>query len=376
MNFKVSIVQRYLAREILVAVAFVLVAFIGLFAFFDLIAELSDVGKNGYTFGNAVVLVILGLPGRCYELLPISALIGTIYALAQLASRSEFTIMRVAGLSTNNAARMVLVPGILLVGLTYLVGEVITPATEKQTQVYRANIARGSMTEAFKTGLWVKDTTVDESGADRVRFVNIGKVNPDRSLERVRIYEFDTDLHLTSIRFADSGKYDGLNSWKLRNVTETHFKMNADQSPQSVGVTTVASEHWHSDINPDILGVLLVQPDRMAAVELNNYIHHLEDNKQAAQRYQIAFWKKLIYPFAVLVMMALGLPFAYLQVRAGGISLKIFAGIMLGIGFYLLNSLFSHLGLLNTWPPFISAALPSAVALLAAAGALRFVERR
>ncbi len=373
---KISIVQRYLAREILVAVAFVLVAFIGLFAFFDLIAELSDVGKNGYTFTNAVVIVLFGLPGRCYELLPISALIGTIYALAQLAARSEFTIMRVAGLSTNHAARMVLVPGLLLVLMTYLVGEVITPAAEKQVQVYRANIARGTMSDAFKTGLWVKDSTVDESGQNRVRFVNIGTVNTDRSLVRVRIYEFDTDLHLTSTRFAEGGKYDGQNSWKLKNVVETHFQQAADQSPQAVSVSTVASEHWHSDLNPEILGVLLVQPDRMAAVELNNYIRHLKDNKQDAQRYLIAFWKKIIYPFAVLVMMALGLPFAYLQVRAGGISLKIFAGIMMGIGFYLLNSLFSHLGLLNTWPPFVSAALPSVVVLLAAGAALRFVERR
>jgi lipopolysaccharide export system permease protein len=375
MNLRISIVQKYLAREILVAVGFVLIAFIGLFAFFDLIAELSDIGKNGYTFTNAVVLVLLGLPGRCYELLPISALIGTIYALAQLASRSEFTIMRVAGLSTNYAARMVLVPGLVLVALTYLVGEVITPATEKQTQVYRANIARGTMSEAFKTGLWVKDSTQNDAGEERVRFVNIGTVNPDRSLERVRIYEFDPTLHLTSIRFADSAKYDGTNSWKLKNVVETRFTKSKDNAPEAVTVTNVASEHWHSEINPEILGVLLVQPDRMAAAELDNYIHHLEDNRQAAERYQIAFWKKIIYPFAVLVMMALGLPFAYLQVRAGGVSLKIFAGIMIGIGFYLLNSLFSHLGMLNTWPPFLSAALPSVVVLLAAGAALRRVER-
>ena len=201
-------------------------------------------------------------------------------------------------------------------------------------------------------------------------------VNTDRSLVRVRIYEFDTDLHLTSTRFADGGKYDGQNSWKLKNVVETHFQQAADQSPVAVSVSTVPNEHWHSDLNPEILGVLLVQPDRMAAVELDNYIRHLKDNKQDAQRYLIAFWKKIIYPFAVLVMMALALPFAYMQVRAGGVSLKIFAGIMMGIGFYLLNSLFSHLGLLNTWPPFVSAALPSVVVLMAAGAALRFVERR
>ena len=95
-----------------------------------------------------------------------------------------------------------------------------------------------------------------------------------------------------------------------------------------------------------------------------------------SDRYQIAFWKKVIYPFAVLVMMALALPFAYLHFRTGGISFKIFTGIMLGIGFYLLNNLFSHVGLLNTWPPILSAAMPSIVVLAAALIALRWVERR
>ena len=113
----------------------------------------------------------------------------------------------------------------------------------------------------------------------------------------------------------------------------------------------------------------------MGAGNLGQYIQHLEENRQKTDRYQIAFWKKIIYPFAVLVMMALALPFAYLQVRTGGISLKIFAGIMLGSGFYLLNNLFSPLGLINTWPPVVSAALPSLVALAAAMAGLRWVER-
>ena len=74
-------------------------------------------------------------------------------------------------------------------------------------------------------------------------------------------------------------------------------------------------------------------------------------------------------------MMALALPFAYLQTRSGGVSLKIFIGIMIGVSFQLLNSLFSHLGLLNTWPPFATAIAPSALFLLLAIGALRWVER-
>ncbi len=373
---KILIVQRYLGREILVAVFFVLLAFLGLFAFFDLINELSEVGKNGYRIGQAAIIVLLGLPGRAYELLPIAALIGTIYALAQLASHSEFTILRVAGLSTAHAARIVLVPGLVLVALTYFIGELVTPRAEAETQRFRATIARGTLSQAFKSGLWVKDSGTAPDHTAVVRFVNIGEVKSNNSLSRVRIYEFDTTLHLRSLSFAASGEYLPPQTWRLHNVTETHFIADNGQGlPERIEVTQLDETLWHSELTPDILGVLLVPPDRMAATELGNYVRHLEENRQVANRYQIAYWKKLIYPFAVLVMMALALPFAYLQARAGGISLKIFSGIMIGIGFYLLNSLFSHVGLLNTWPPVLAASLPSLVALAAAVVALRYVER-
>jgi lipopolysaccharide export system permease protein len=75
-------------------------------------------------------------------------------------------------------------------------------------------------------------------------------------------------------------------------------------------------------------------------------------------------------------MMMLALPFAYLHVRQGSVSLKIFAGVMIGVLFYMLNKLFSHIGLLHTWPPLVVASLPSLVVLAVALGALYWIERR
>ena len=62
---------------------------------------------------------------------------------------------------------------------------------------------------------------------------------------------------------------------------------------------------WKSAINPDILSVLLVKPEYMSAWNLYQYTRHLAENKQKTEQYDIAMWKKLIYPFTALVMMAL-----------------------------------------------------------------------
>ena len=112
--------------------------------------------------------------------------------------------------------------------------------------------------------------------------------------------------------------------------------------------------------------MLFVKPERMSAWNLYQYTRHLAENRQRTERYEIAMWKKLIYPFAVWVMMALALPFAYIHTRSGSVGVKVFSGIMLGIFFHMLNSLFSHLGLLQNWQPLFSAILPSAVFLTAA----------
>ena len=75
-------------------------------------------------------------------------------------------------------------------------------------------------------------------------------------------------------------------------------------------------------------------------------------------------------------MVALALPFGYTHDRVGGVSLKIFAGIMLGIFFHMLNGLFSSLGIIHNWPPVGSALAPSIVFMLTAVGLIAWVERR
>jgi lipopolysaccharide export system permease protein len=118
-----------------------------------------------------------------------------------------------------------------------------------------------------------------------------------------------------------------------------------------------------------------LQPDRMSVAGLVQYTQHLRENRQDAQRYELALWKRLVYPFAVFVMLALALPFAYLQARAGGIGYKVFVGIMIGIAFHFMNGLSTHLGLLNTWPAWFAVSLPSMAALLVAFTMLWWVGR-
>ena len=340
-----KILQRYFLVNISQAVAFVLVALLALIAFMDLTQELPDVGKGGYMMQHALLYVLMQVPGNMYRVMPVAAMLGTIYTMAQFAQSSEFTIMRASSMSTRMAAWILFKIGIVFVIFTFIFGELVTPRT--------APLA-----------------------------------------ERVRLYEFDSSMRMRALITAASATFSGNGIWRLQDVTETQFTNSrtlpapgsaaaSGESIQSrfgqdtarVETRKLATLDLASEITPKILSVSRSDPERMSANELAVYTRHLAENRQETERFKIAFWKKLVDPLSIFVLMALALPFGYLQSRSGGVSLKIFVGIMIGVSFLLINSLFSHIGILSTWPAFLTAVAPSLLFLALALGGLRWVER-
>lgn len=355
-------VRRYVARRVFAATALIFTALLFLFAFFDFIQELTDVGGK-YRVAVAALYVALSLPGRAYEILPVAALIGTLFALSQLVVNSEYTVMRVSGMSMNNMAVSLARIGITLSVCTFLLGEVVAPITEQAAQRlrFKATTSDNVVAKAFRSGFWLKDAN---------KFVNVSHIMPETVIHEVEIYQFDDRFRLQSISHAMRGDYQRDDLWLLRDVVRTHF----DETRTSV--SEIAEIEWRSVLRPSILSVLMVVPEQLAIWDLYSYLQHLRANKQETIRYEIALWQKIIYPFAVLVMMVLALPFANFEVRSGGIGARIFTGIMLGLGFHLANRLFGHLGLLNAWPPLMSALLPTLGFLAAAIALMHQVERR
>jgi lipopolysaccharide export system permease protein len=395
-----KILQRYFAVNIAQAVFFVLVALLSLTAFMDLTGELGAVGQGGYMIQHAFLYVLMLLPGHVYEVMPMAALIGTIFTMAQFAASSEFTIMRASGMSTRMCAWMVFRIAIVFVLITFVFGELITPRTAPLAERLKLSAKGATVSQEFRSGMWTKDVVHSDGMRGPVtgsRFFNVRQFRADGQLMGVKLYEFDTSFRLRSLITAASATFEGNNTWRLTDVTETLFsnsrllpapgqfvpivpaggrKQNTfGQETSAVATRKLAAMNLISEITPKILSVSSSDPDRMSANELAVYTRHLAENKQGTDRFKIAFWKKLIAPLAIFVLMALALPFAYLQSRSGGVSLKIFIGIMIGVSFMLIDTLFSHLGLLSTWPPFFTAIAPSLLFLALALGALWWVER-
>lgn len=371
-------VRRLFYTDIVSAVGFVALAFLSLFFFIDFVDELGDLGKRGYTALHAALYSVLEMPGHLYELAPIAVLIGSIYALSRMAQASEYTILRTGGLGPGRALSLLAGLGAIFAVFTFIVGDYIAPLSEQQATELRARFGGSA-----GSGAWLKDKQVTPDGERNVA-VHVKSASHGADLQGIRIFEFDADGALQQRIAAERGVVDAQGRWQLTDVRVTRWApapgtaasgASTPAAADTISDRSLPSLSWPSGLSPDVVAAAVLPLATMSTTELWRYIGHLSANEQAAQRHEIQFWRRALYPFACLVMVALALPFAYLHARNGGISLKIFGGIMIGIGFVLLNNLAGHLGLLRNWTPWVTAAMPSAFFLLLSLAAFAWLVR-
>ena len=361
-----QIFKRYFWQETSINILMMMLGLLAMFSFFDLIQELDSLGQGKYGISQMLVFVMLSIPGHVYEVIPVAVLVGMMYSLGTLARNSELIVMRVSGLSLFNIGLILVKVGLLFTCITFLVGELITPISEKMAQRMRVKATDSVIAQDFKSGLWVKDGK---------SFVNVETVLPDAGLLNVQIYEFDEGFKLRSISTAKKADYEH-EHWGLTEVTQTKFNTFKKIENNTIKTQFFNKANWKSLIRPELLNVLLVAPEKMSAWNLYSFINHLEVNKQKTTRYDVALWTKLIYPLACMVMVILALPFGFLQQRSGGTSAKLFIGVILGVAYQIMNGVFVHLGVLNDWSPLISAITPTILFLIAGLSLLFMVERR
>ena len=159
-----KIVSRMIFAQIMKNSLFVLLTLVALFAFFDLIGQSGNIGTS-YSMGQAFLLTALILPTRCYEVLPIAVMLGSIFTLSRLASTSQFTVLRVSGIGPWRFCGMLLMPGIVLVICAYLLGNLVAPPAQRLAKEFKLDISGSAFTgKELDSGIWVRDVQRNEAG--------------------------------------------------------------------------------------------------------------------------------------------------------------------------------------------------------------------
>jgi lipopolysaccharide export system permease protein len=383
-------VRRLIFRAVVSRVAMVGLAFGALFFFIDFVEELQNLGKQNYKLLDALWTCALLQGAHIYDLFPIALLIGSILAMAGLAQTSEFTILRTGGLGPVRALSLLGTLGLLAALLMVLIGNWYVPWSEQHLTLHRAQFSQRHGLDLGYGGTWLRERReVSGQGFHNIT-VNVGTANSQGEFGQVRIFEFDAQGRLLRRLSAQQAHVEALGNatvatgsiWHLVNVVDTQWLAHDQLGEQAVmqGSQIIDEQarpalDWRSSLTPLVVSASVLPPETMSTAALWRYTQHLATNAQAAQRYEIEFWNKTFYPLVCMVMVALALPFAYLHARSGGMSLKIFGGIMLGISFVLINHISSHLGLLHQWQPWLAASAPSMAYLLLSLSAFVWLVR-
>jgi lipopolysaccharide export system permease protein len=181
------------------------------------------------------------------------------------------------------------------------------------------------------------------------------------TMQDVRIFEFDEESHFVSLMTGRSAIANADASWTIHDAKLITFDGGKKSASPSINHSQAPTMRWPNSISADMVSAAVLRPENMGTLELFQYTRHLADNGQAAQKYELQFWRKVFYPLSCLVMVVLALPFAYLHFRSGGITGYVFGGVMAGISFLLLNNVLSDMATLQGWQPWLAAALPGLI---------------
>lgn len=337
------IIRRYIITAILASTFGALFVLLSLFAVVTVIDELGSVGKGDYQVIDALQYVMWRLVAIGHQILPIAALMGTIIGLGALAANSELTAIRAVGFSLRNIVSTVLAVGVMLMLLSAVLGESVVPRTEQEASRIRAVAMSQDIAIGADNQLWARDGSA---------YVKVESVDTPGHLSRLTIYQLNAEHQVVRMIWAAQAVYrNGV--WLLRNGHETVFGAERLQNH------SFAEQRWQGRLTPDILGVFNLQPEQLSVVGLYAYSRYLSQNGLDSFRYEQAFWKKVISPLVTIVMVLLAVPFVFGPLRSVSIGQRILVGLLVGLGFHLLNQMSGYLGVVFRFDPMLTATAPT-----------------
>ena len=353
------VLTLYIAKEVLKGSLVALLLLLTLFNLFTFSDEIKDISA-GYGLKQIIYYIALTSPGVLYELVPASALLGSLFILGAMGNNRELIAMRAAGLSVFGIIRAVMVAGVVLVFLSLLIGEFVAPVTQRMAQMVRVVAQNQQIQMNTKYGLWLREGK---------RFINVRQVLDDGHLADVSIYEIDPLQHLLKMQHADQALFIGDQQWRLEHIRES------DISTQQMQARSLDSALWQSSIAPNLLKIVAVTPNNLSLYDLAGYVSYLKQNHQESHTFELAFWGRIVNPLVTLIMLLLSAPFVIGVKRGVSVGERMMIGIVIGMSFNIIDKIVGHLGLIYNLNPPLIALMPSLIVLtLAVVAVMRLQE--
>lgn len=351
-------IDRYIASHIFTLSAIVALGLVSIFTFINFVGDIDETGQGGFGVQQLITYSLLRMPSAIYVLLPIIAMLGTLMGLGTLAGQGELTAMRAAGISMMRIGLATLMAGAVLGVFCVILGDWLAPAGIARAEAYRSEARSGVPTGVTRKPVWLRDGE---------HIFHIQSLLAEDHIAEVEIFTFAPDLSLASSLRVKQGRYvDGV--WQFQGISRTDFgELSAKGSQQD-------TMQWRGRLSPEVLRLFVLESDTLSTPGLARLIAYLDENRLDAAEYRFALWRKLVAPFTVMALMLFAVPFVLGPLRNTGAGQRLLVGVLIGVGFYVINEVTASLGQLYTWPAALAAGLPTAA--LIAFGLVRLSKAR
>lgn len=350
-----ALLDRYITRSILGAVALVITVLLVLGALLLFIQQQDDIGEGNFGTDDAFWFTLLSLPQQTSELLPIAALIGALLGLGALARGSELIVMRAAGVSVARIAGSASIAAVILIGLQIAVGEFLAPPLTQAAKQQKAFARFENVSFGGRGGAWVRDGNL---------ILNVAQQAATGQFRGVLVFELSPEHRLQAIGRAAHASTGTRRGWLLGDYAESRFAGNRVLGRPG-GERVLAS-----NLSVDFLGVALADPRQLETRSLWRLIRYFEANDLDARPYVFAFWSRVARTAAILFAVLLAVPFVLGSLRSAGAGARTMVGLVIGVGLFLLQRLIESGTLVFDLDPVVLAWLPTTLLALVALGLL------
>lgn len=348
-------IERYLGSVVLSYTLFVLLVLMVIFSFFEF---MNQVGKltDTYTLSLGAFYTLLKVPVYSYEVFPIALLIGTLMGLGSLVNQSELTVLRVTGWSIRRILWAVLKTAFLMWLVMALVGEFVAPNSEAYAKKMRAEALNLTFSIGSSNGLWIRDDA---------QYTHVGRIISSTELRDIELYVLNNG-RVQSLLLAQNANFNG--TWKFHKVKQVDLNLMA-QPDGGLNKLNYASKQLDEmsqsfPLKPEDLTNLDIETRYLSTWDLYHYISSLKANDLDSSAYSLSFWRKVAAPLMILAMIIVVFPLIFGSMRQVSVGQRIFLGVMIGMGFHLLNQLIGNIAVVYQFPVILAAIGPSLILLI------------
>ncbi len=338
-----TILYRYVTREILGCFFIVMLAVLSIYMAVDFIEKIDNFMEAGVPASRCLIYLLYKLPFIVVQIAPVGFLLSILIALGLMTKNHEVIALKSCGIGKSRLLKPTMVLGLLFCIGLYVLAEMLVP-------VFMANANQIWLQEVRKKNIYASKTNDIWMRAAR-QIIHIKQYSPDeKRVSGITIHTFDDGFQLIERVDAEQGVFEN-GRWLLFDAIRQRFSGDGGEHQLTVLATLPAD----IDLNPEDLARAAKRSDEMGLTELGRYIEKVEREGYGATRYRVDYHSKIAAPFVCIFLSVLGAGIALRGKLREGMPVSIIYGLGIAFMYWIFNSFCLSLGYAETMPPVVSA---------------------